>query len=68
MLGLMQDYTVVITGFDQESYADANVGILEGRLCSILGPVLVQDAFRVAGMDNTMRVTLRCAWVPRTRS
>ena len=61
LLGLMQDYTVVITGFDQESYADANVGVLEGRLCSLLGPVLVQDAFRVAGMDNTMRVTLRCA-------
>ena len=60
LLGLMQDYTVVITGFDQESYADANVGTLEGRLCSILGPVMMQDAFRVAGMDNTMRVTLRC--------
>ena len=57
----MQDYTVLITGFDQESYTDANKCVLEGRLFNILGPVLVQDAFRAAGMNATMRVTLRCA-------
>ena len=56
----MQDFTVVITGYDAEAYSDANMDALEGQIIGILGPVVVQDVFRAQGMESTMRVTLRC--------
>ena len=34
-LGLMQDFTVVITGFDAESYNDVNVEAIEGQLVNL---------------------------------